>query len=78
MCFFSDSEPEWSIGCKQQDYVRNVHGVHDYGGTRFIKFKDGIIGIVKSNSSSKFNLCFEIDIACKNGRIIITDAENKC
>ena len=43
MCFFSDSEPEWSIGCKQQDYVRNVHGVHDYGGTGFIKFKNGII-----------------------------------
>lgn len=78
MCFFSDSEPEWSIGCKQQDYVRNVHGVHDYGGTGFIKFKNGIIGIVKSNSSSEFNICFEIDIACKNGRVIITDAGDTC
>ncbi|STM17190.1 Uncharacterised protein [Escherichia coli] len=35
------------------------------GGTGFIKFKNGIIGIIKSNSSSEFNICFEIDIACK-------------
>ncbi|MDD8386957.1 hypothetical protein LAW73_24940, partial [Escherichia coli] len=44
----------------------------------FIKFKNGIIGIVKSNSSSEFNICFEIDIACKNGRVIITDAGDTC
>lgn len=38
----------------------------------------GIIEIVKHNSSSDFNICFEIDIACEKGRGIITNGGNTC
>ncbi|WP_337240645.1 hypothetical protein [Proteus faecis] len=38
----------------------------------------GIIEIVKYNSLSDFNICFEIDIACEKGRGIITNGGNTC
>ncbi|WP_238327301.1 Gfo/Idh/MocA family protein [Rodentibacter pneumotropicus] len=69
LLYFSDSEVEYVIGDIQSDFVREVHGISDVGGTGMIKFKSGIMGFIKGTSSSPMKYMFEIDILGENGRI---------
>ena len=67
--YFADSEVEWVIGETQKDFIRNVHGVEDFGGIGTIKFKSGIFGFIKGTSTSPFKYMLELDILGENGRI---------
>ena len=67
--YFADSEVEWVIGETQKDFIRNVHGVEDFGGIGTIKFKSGIFGFIKGTSASPFKYMLELDILGENGRI---------
>ena len=67
--YFADSEVEWVIGETQKDFIRNVHGVEDFGGIGTIKFKSGIFGFIKGTSTSLFKYRLELDILGENGRI---------
>ncbi|UJZ95406.1 Gfo/Idh/MocA family oxidoreductase [Photobacterium damselae subsp. damselae] len=78
MCFFANSEPLWAFGDKQTDYIRIVHGVEDSGGAGMVKFKNGVIGFIKSIGSSEYNYTFEMDIICQNGRIRIFNNGTRC
>tara|TARA_A100001388_G_C28763650_1_gene499325 strand:- start:206 stop:1204 length:999 start_codon:yes stop_codon:yes gene_type:complete len=60
----------------QTDYIRNVHGEKDYGGTAFLRFdKQDCLCILHSRSSSPFNFIFEIEVLCSNGVLIINTLE---
>ncbi|MEI0539866.1 Gfo/Idh/MocA family oxidoreductase [Brachyspira pulli] len=69
MLYFTNSKPEYVIGEKQTDFIREVHGFNDYGGCGMIKFKSGAIGFIKAVSTSPFKYMLEIDIMGENGRI---------
>lgn len=69
MLYFTDSKPQYVIGEKQLDFVRDVHGVNDYGACGMIKFESGAIGFIKGVSTSPFKYMLEIDIMGENGRI---------
>ncbi|QTM08866.1 gfo/Idh/MocA family oxidoreductase [Brachyspira hyodysenteriae] len=69
MLYFTNSEVEYVVGEKQTDFVREVHGVDDYGGCGMIKFKSGAIGFIKAVSTSPFKYMLEMDIMGENGRI---------
>jgi hypothetical protein len=55
-----------------------VHGVEDFGGAGMIKFKNGILGFIKSIGSSEYNYVFEMDIICQKGRIRIFENGTRC
>ena len=40
-------DEDWVVGDLQQDYIRNVDGIQDYGGSAMIKFKSGVCGFLK-------------------------------
>ncbi|MDH3000595.1 glycerol-3-phosphate dehydrogenase [Chelonobacter oris] len=69
LLYFSDSEIEYVVGDVQNDFVRNVHGISDVGGTGMIKFKSNSVGFIKGTGSSPMKYMFEIDILGENGRI---------
>lgn len=69
MVYFSNSNPIWVIGEKQKDFVRMAHNVKDYGGIGLIKFETGIMGFIKSVSSSPSKYMLELDILGEKGRI---------
>ena len=69
MLYFTNSKPQYVVGEKQTDFVREVHGVDDYGGCGMIKFESGAIGFIKAVSTSPFKYMLEMDIMGENGRI---------
>ncbi|AIK18317.1 Gfo/Idh/MocA family protein [Glaesserella parasuis] len=69
LLYFSGSDIEYVVGDIQKDFVRNVHGISDVGGTGMIKFKSNSIGFIKGTSSSPMKYMFELDILGENGRI---------
>lgn len=69
MVYFANSKTEWIIGEIQKDFVRNVHGVEDFGGVGTVKFNSGIIGFIKGVSTSPFKYMLELDILGEKGRI---------
>ena len=71
MVYFANSKTEWIIGEIQKDFVRNVHGVEDFGGVGTVKFNSGIIGFIKGVSTSPFKYMLELDILGEKGRIIL-------
>lgn len=69
MVYFSNSDPQYVIGEKQEDFIRVAHGVKDCGGIGLIKFKSGVMAFIKGVSSSPFKYMLELDILGENGRI---------
>jgi len=62
----------------QDDFVRNVHGNKDYGGTAIIKFKEkDFLCIIHSRSESPFNFLFELEIIGAKGNLKINTLEEK-
>lgn len=55
----------------QTNYVRKVHGYHDFGANAFFKFKNGATGHLKATSKSPEYYMFEIDMLFEKGRIEI-------
>ncbi|HHF1546335.1 TPA: gfo/Idh/MocA family oxidoreductase, partial [Haemophilus influenzae] len=76
MVYLSNSNVECVMGEVQTDFIRNVHGINDFGGIGVVKFSSGSIGFIKGVSNSPFKFMFELDILGKDGRIkLLNNAE---
>jgi predicted dehydrogenase len=64
-------DEDWVVGDLQQDYIRNVDGIQDHGGSAMIKFKSGVCGFLRAVSKTEKNLMFSIDLYFEDGNIKI-------
>ena len=67
------NDVEWIAGDLQEDYIRNVDGIKDHGGTAMVKFKDGVCGFLKAVSKVETNNMFCIELFFDDGKIKIDE-----
>ncbi len=77
LSLFFGGQPEWIIGSLQNDYIRNVRGYDDPGGTALIKFENNAFCYLKATSKNEKFYMFELDIFLTGGRISISNDGQK-
>tara|TARA_Y100000768_G_scaffold521_1_gene387 strand:+ start:22576 stop:23385 length:810 start_codon:yes stop_codon:yes gene_type:complete len=77
LSLFFGGKPEWIIGSLQSDYIRNVRGHDDPGGTALIKLENDAFCYLKATSKNERFYMFELDIFLTGGRISISNDGQK-
>ena len=72
MIFFG-KEINWVVGDLQENYIRNVNGINDHGGTAMVKFDNDVCGFLKAVSKNETNLIFSFELFFEDGKVKISE-----
>lgn len=70
-------EIKWIVGDLQENYIRNVDGINDHGGSAMVKFDNEVCGFLKAVSKNETNLMFCIELFFEDGKIKINEPFTK-